>query len=398
MTVCITHLPSDVLSVVESFLTPLSLTRLECTCFSFRCRFPALRWEREYYEVTNPKCKKNHAMPTEFYMSTGFDKFVVFLRIVQGAFLGEYDTIPTTPTVPLSKNCNPYKTAVLLSSLGHPTQRCNICGLISLTEVWTAEYIRPCDCETVCVHRSCLEEVLRSKKALERGGVCVDEGIGAVGEVYGRSLGQAAGCTTCGVKYRVSFRLPSTLAEICSVTLEDEAAKARFLSVLGVFAVLVLVFVVGEGIWEGRLRALGAGDVPFLWWQMQQTTMLHIMFSSRFSEIVARLWRGPIFVFYCRLYLYFVGATVLLWLTTSSWVYRLFSILGLGGLELKESLSGVMVWKAVGVFNFWLYFLMSHTVIVIFWRTNYRIYTVMDKSERGRAFDGGSGGVGVLGF
>jgi len=383
-------LPSDCLIYIESFLPPLSLLSLEITCFTFRCRYPASFWERKYYQL-NPNCKPNLSVPTEFYRSTIFDKFTEICTVVQGAFLGEYDKVPTPPTLPLSRSCNPYKTAVLLSSLGHPTQRCNICGLISYSN---SSYLHPCSCSNVCVHRSCLEKKLNMKVHLPSCGICVDEGVNAAQQVYGRALN--ACCEVCGSVYRISFRLPESLTEILTCSLNDAAANKRFFSVTLIFSLLILTFMVGESLWKQNLTLPQFDDVPFLWWQMQQTTMLHIMFSMRFEEAIARMWGGPIFNFYCKLYLYFVAATVVLLLTTSSWPSRL-GVLLVGDVKLSSLILPIL--KLMGVANFWTYFLMSHIIIVIFWRTNYRVYTIMDRGEMdGRAFDGGSGGVGVLGF
>eukprot|EP00953_Heterococcus_sp_UTEX-ZZ885_P022614 12500-Heterococcus_DN1.PRE.3 len=52
------------------------------------------------------------------------------------------------------------------------------------------------------------------------------------------------------------------------------------------------------------------------WWLFQQVVLLQIFFSPRFVHVVGRLWRGPIFAFYCKLYMYFVGAC---WAFPATW-------------------------------------------------------------------------------
>jgi hypothetical protein len=47
-----------------------------------------------------------------------------------------------------------------------------------------------------------------------------------------------------------------------------------------------------------------------------QVVLLQIFFSPRFVHVVGRLWRGPIFAFYCKLYMYFVGAC---WAFPATW-------------------------------------------------------------------------------
>mmetsp|Transcript_33279 Transcript_33279/g.61321 ORF Transcript_33279/g.61321 Transcript_33279/m.61321 type:complete len:165 (+) Transcript_33279:589-1083(+) len=56
----------------------------------------------------------------------------------------------------------------------------------------------------------------------------------------------------------------------------------------------------------------GLNGFALAWWPLQQCCMLHIFFSRRFAAIVDRLWMGPISLFYCRLYFYFIVTSALL--------------------------------------------------------------------------------------
>mmetsp|Transcript_34433 Transcript_34433/g.83302 ORF Transcript_34433/g.83302 Transcript_34433/m.83302 type:complete len:235 (-) Transcript_34433:1051-1755(-) len=58
--------------------------------------------------------------------------------------------------------------------------------------------------------------------------------------------------------------------------------------------------------------ATGLNGLALAWWQLQQCCMLHIFSSERFAAIVDRLWMGPISLFYCRLYFYFIVTSALL--------------------------------------------------------------------------------------
>ena len=110
--------------------------------------------------------------------------------------------------------------------------------------------------------------------------------------------------------------------------------------------------------------------------------MLHIFFSVRFAAIIDRLWMGPISLFYCQLYFYFVVTSLLLGLSFIPVVsrnvrYYIFEpLIGPRLLELLQPIGDV-----VALINLFQYAISSTTVICIFWRTNYRVCTVANRKE-----------------
>lgn len=110
--------------------------------------------------------------------------------------------------------------------------------------------------------------------------------------------------------------------------------------------------------------------------------MLHIFFSRRFAAIIDRLWMGPISLFYCRLYFYFVVTSAILTLSFIPVVsrnVRFYIFESLMGPRLLELLQPVG--DAIALINLIQYAISSTTVICIFWRTNYRIFTVANAKE-----------------
>jgi hypothetical protein len=67
--------------------------------------------------------------------------------------------------------------------------------------------------------------------------------------------------------------------------------------------------------------------LPFSLWQMLQSIMLAIFFSPRFGHVIDGVWRGrDIFRFYLQLYFFFVASTLMLFASTTPWVWRLTGI------------------------------------------------------------------------
>lgn len=110
--------------------------------------------------------------------------------------------------------------------------------------------------------------------------------------------------------------------------------------------------------------------------------MLHIFFSRRFAAIVDRLWMGPISLFYCRLYFYFVVTSAILTVSFIPVVsrnvrfYILEPLMGPWLLDQLQPLGDV-----IALVNLFQYAISSTTVICICWRTNYRIFTVANGKE-----------------
>jgi hypothetical protein len=77
-----------------------------------------------------------------------------------------------------------------------------------------------------------------------------------------------------------------------------------------------------------------------------QVILLQIFFSPRFMHVVEQLWRGPIFAFYSKLYIYFVAACVAFPATWSPTLTRLVPALVscmAGGMPLVTSADGAFV-------------------------------------------------------
>ena len=126
----------------------------------------------------------------------------------------------------------------------------------------------------------------------------------------------------------------------------------------------------------------GLNGFALAWWQLQQCCMLHIFFSPRFANLVDRLWMGPISLFYCRLYFYFIVTSALL---AASYIPMVSRTIRINVLEPLISPWILKILQPIGDLvafaNLAQYVVVSTTVICIFWRTNYRIFTVADGKE-----------------
>ncbi|KAL7492094.1 hypothetical protein ACHAWT_001311 [Skeletonema menzelii] len=208
-----------------------------------------------------------------------------------------------------------------------------------------------------------------------------------------------AACETCGGRYLRSVRLPRSKAEVVAASLSDPLSRVRALSTLVHFVLKCLFLAAIEGMCSdascqshrtlittpwGSLKwpTTGLNGVALFMWQLQQCCMLHIFFSRRFAAIIDRLWMGPISLFYCRLYFYFVVTSAILTLSFIPVVsrnVRFYILEPLVGPRLLALLQPVG--DAIALINLIQYAISSTTVICIFWRTNYRIFTVANAKE-----------------
>ena len=99
--------------------------------------------------------------------------------------------------------------------------------------------------------------------------------------------------------------------------------------------------------------------------------MLHIFFSARFSIVIDGLWLGRNFSFYVHMYCYFIIATIILFATFT--VGDPFHYI-----ETISRLVTLMKASWLKEVNFIVYFFISQSVVIIFWKTNYRIRTFGD--------------------
>ena len=208
-----------------------------------------------------------------------------------------------------------------------------------------------------------------------------------------------ATCQTCGCRYVRTVRLPRNKWEVLAASLSDPTSLFRAASTFAHFLLVCLFISACEGICPadectthrtilttsiGVLKwpTTGLNGVALAFWQLQQTLMLHIFFSPRFANIVDRLWLGPVSLFYCRLYFYFIVTSALL---SASYIPMVSRTIRRNVLEIFISkwLLDVMqpVWNVLALVNLFQYAIVSTTVICIFWRTHYRIFTIADGKE-----------------
>lgn len=208
-----------------------------------------------------------------------------------------------------------------------------------------------------------------------------------------------ASCKTCGGRYLRSVRLPRSKAEVIAASLSDPLSVVRALSTLIHFLFTCAFLAACEGMCPeetckshrtllttpcGVLKwpTTGLNGLALAMWQLQQCCMLHIFFSRRFAAIIDRLWMGPISLFYCRLYFYFVVTSLILTVSFIPVVSRnlryhiLEPLMGSWLLEILQPVG-----DAIALANLFQYAIGSTTVICIFWRTQYRIFTVANGKE-----------------
>ncbi len=215
----------------------------------------------------------------------------------------------------------------------------------------------------------------------------------------GRFRSPHASCDRCGGRFVRTVRLPRSRWEVLAASLSDPISLMRAVSTLIHFVLACAFLAACEGMCSdascsshrillttplGELKwpTTGLNGLALAWWQLQQCCMLHIFFSRRFGAIVDRLWMGPISLLYFRLYFYFIATSALL---TASYIPMVSRTIRINCLE-----SWVAPWvlellqpvgDAVALANLMQYAFVSTTVICIFWRTNYRMYTVADGKE-----------------
>eukprot|EP01082_Thalassiosira_pseudonana_P011906 g10569.t1 g10569 contig4:2120980-2123718(-) len=228
-------------------------------------------------------------------------------------------------------------------------------------------------------------------------GVGHEEDVIAVDQM-GRFRSPAARCDRCGKRYVRTVRLPRNKSEVIASSLADPLAMIRALSTFVHFLLACLFLAVCEGMCSGTSCAsrtvfntslgplkwptTGMNGFALAWWQLQQCCMLHIFVSRRFAAIVDRLWMGPISLFYCRLYFYFIATSALLAVSYIPMISRVIRIHLLSRVMSPWVLGALQpAGDVIAFFNLVQYAVVSTTVICIFWRTNYRIFTVADGKE-----------------
>jgi hypothetical protein len=209
-----------------------------------------------------------------------------------------------------------------------------------------------------------------------------------------------ARCDKCTMVYSRALRLPHSILEVLLTSLSDNLSILRAISTF-VHFLLCIVFIGAveakyndnicdnisisltedvvikwpRNVWKGAALA---------WWQLQQCCMLHIFFSPRFVAIVDRLWIHSGSTFYIKLYVYFACTSAVLALSFLPFIGRQVKqkILKIFMDEATISLLSP-IWDFVSFLNLIQYAVSSTTVIIIFWRTNYRVYTAASRKNIG---------------
>ncbi|KAL9191097.1 hypothetical protein ACHAXT_000803 [Thalassiosira profunda] len=235
--------------------------------------------------------------------------------------------------------------------------------------------------------------------AYDRGPVVEEEQSAIAVDSMGRFCSSAARCETCGWQFLRTVRLPRSKWEVLAASLSDPISVMRAWSTFIHFVLVCTFLAACEGMCTdascdshrtllttkmGVLKwpTTGLNGLALAWWQLQQCCMLHIFFSRRFAAIVDRLWMGPISLFYCRLYFYFLLTSALLAASYIPMVTRSIRINVFERIFSPWVLEHLQpVGNAVAFVNLFQYVVVSTTVICIFWRTHYRIFTVADGKQ-----------------
>ena len=325
----------------------------------------------------------------------------------------------------------PWKLACLVKESGVNCSRCRLCDKIDVSSKMELgeqkPWITPCAC---CepVHRKCLESQLLLNQKLNiqvpwnrssnvpKMWVSYDSPT-----VIGRALNHPASvdgsnqfitskaeCNHCGEKYKRALRLPRGIREVVFSSLSDPLAIARAFSTFAHFMVCILCIASVEAKykhescegnfclsehwlhlqWTHRKWKL----IACAWWQLQQSCMLHILFSPRFMEIVDRIFLArSVALFYVKLYIYFVLTSIVLAISFLPMVTRQFHDNAVNPFLSDKQMEMLSpIWDMIAIGNLLNYAISSTTVIAIFWRTNYRVYTVANRVEDPNGFSTGA--------
>lgn len=335
-------------------------------------------------------------------------------RLLFEPFFRKVDEKRVLPKRHAMKLC-PWKVACLLKERGVDCSRCRLCDKIDVSsKVELGAWITPCKC---CepVHRKCLEDQLhlhqkfsiwvpwRSSSNVRKMWVSYDAPSVIVldrashhpARVDGSNqfITPKAKCNQCGETYQRSLRLPRSVQEVLFSSLSDPLAIARAFSTFAHFVLSILCIASVEAKckhescdnnlslsehwihlqWSHRKWKL----IACAWWQLQQSCMLHILFSPRFVAIVDQLWARSVSIFYVKLYIYFVLTSIFLAISFIPIVTR-FCRDNVAALILSDEHLDMLspVFDILTICNLLNYAVSSTTVIAIFWRTNYRVYTI----------------------
>jgi hypothetical protein len=337
-------------------------------------------------------------------------------RLLLEPFFRKVDEKRVLPKRHAMKIC-PWKVACLLKESGVHCSRCRLCDKIDVSskvELGEETWITPCKC---CepVHRKCLEVQLHLNQKLSilvpwrsssnvrkmwvsydaPSVIALDRASHHPARVDGSNqfITPKAKCNQCGETYQRSLRLPRSVQEVLFSSLSDPLAIARAFSTFAHFllCILCIASVDAKCKHESCDNNLSLSEhwmhlqwshrqwkfIACAWWQLQQSCMLHILFSPRFVAIVDQLWARSVSIFYVKLYIYFVITSIFLAISFIPMITRLCRD-NLAALILSDKNLDVLspVFDILAIGNLFNYAVSSTTVIAIFWRTNYRVYTI----------------------
>lgn len=244
-----------------------------------------------------------------------------------------------------------WKLACVLHERGAPLVRCTLCGEVDLGDA-AKEFISPCQVCGIacCAHRYCVERDL---------GITVYSS-GSRGVFWGTfnaplnvasQNGPRFTCRACGRNIDASVRAPRGPLELLAILVQDSRRVFAVLAKCFVkWAIAVTIVSAFEHPWALRrgwsesLQFPGYFEVlcsfhrpllrsvsrrpTFTWYLLQQSILLEVFFSRRFSSIVTRLWtlatRNGV-RFYLRLYFFFFVSSTVVALSFSP-ILRMLSI------------------------------------------------------------------------
>ena len=394
-------LPDDVLTLVGSYLDVKSNVHLSMVNKRTFRRFNASYWQNIFVSRWNHDSRE---MFYQVYIPVGSfstSYFVQFCQVLEAAFLGlgEVRGAYRRQEMNLAESFfttlfwylqpsfvgrglgtmkeyhvrNNWKKACVLRESGRHLRSCHICGELApetqqnafeeAMHTHSSPWVKPCSCDRL-VHRTCLERRI-GHPALGRTAISLDDRA----RINELNLEQYdfGSCEDCGHEYRHEWRLPNSLRELVRVSLQTSFALERTIRCLCIWVVASVIIlwldsIFTVDIWPKDEPLL---SIPLNIFTLLQIVLLDIFLSPRFLAIVNHIWNGPVFAFYWRLYLYFVMAVMLIIITFSP-------------ISPYHATKLPMPLFVFSYLNALCYLAVSLVVIVIFWKTHYRVITVAD--------------------
>lgn len=195
----------------------------------------------------------------------------------------------------------------------------------SITKGSSTLWVVPCDC-AFAAHRLCFEKRLN----IEHQWCSLFASPEEKSRIKSQDLGN---CPCCGKPFEAGLRLPLSFEELCRISwqvqsicrllllsswsstnyslIQDKKAWKHLAESLSVFLAASAVYSLIDYCTQGPESGFKLPSLLLLWLFYQQTLLLQKVFlTDRFAQVVRRVWRGPIFGTYLKLYVYFVISVV----------------------------------------------------------------------------------------